>query len=197
MANMYMIHISKSIRLALRGIVHATILCTQLSSLPVATSHPFVQFKTPGSFAPVWTISQHRLGTGKNVTVQPMGLMVQTFPWNVWINSNLATICMIIFSDFFCNEKKHAQQPFSKPHCFVNVENNSTGYPWYDYGGSFSPSLVTLYGFEALKPLVLATNLNIYMNIYIIYKLYIYIYIYMIQSTHNQNTFLTNGHPTW
>ena len=29
---------------------------------------------------------------------------------------------------------------FSKPHCFVNVENTSLGYPWYDYGGSFSPS---------------------------------------------------------
>ena len=107
MANMYMIHISKSISLALQGIVHATILCTQLSSLPFATSHPFVQSLKHQAASPQYGLfSQHRLGTGKNVTVQPMGLMVQTFPWNVWINSNLATICMIIFSDFFCNEKK-------------------------------------------------------------------------------------------
>lgn len=107
-------------------------------------------FKTPGSFASVWTIfpapSWHR---EKCHCTTYMGLMVQTFLWN---EDQLEPGYELHFHSEFLQWKKHAQQPFSKPHCFVNVENNSLGDPWYDYGGSFPPSLVTLYtlyGFEA------------------------------------------------
>ena len=110
-------------------------------------------FKTPGSFAPVWTIfpapSWHRekchcttYGTyGTNVSMERRSTQTWlrvAFPLGIFAMKKTCTTTLL--------------QTISKPHCFVNVENNSLGYPWYDYGGSFSPSLVTLYtlySFEA------------------------------------------------
>lgn len=133
-------------------------------------------------------------------TVLAPGKMSLYNLWDLWykrfhgtkINSNLATSCMICTRNF-CNEKNMHNNPSPNPTVLLMWKTLHWGILDMIMVDPFHLhlSLCTLY--TALKPLVLATNLNIYMNIYIIYKLY----IYMIQSTHNQNTFLTNGHPTW
>lgn len=121
MANAHMIHISKSILLDLQGI-YATFFCT---------SHPFVQFKAPGSFAPGWTIvpapSWHQekchcttYGTyGTNVSMERRS--TQTWLRFAWFALRLFAM-------------KNIDNNISPNPTFfwVNVENNSLGYPWYD-----------------------------------------------------------------
>ena len=144
-------------------------------------------FKTPGSFASVWTIfpapSWHRekchcttYGTyGTNVSMERRS--TQTWLRVAW------------FALGFLQWKKHAQQPFSKPHCFVNVKH------------FIGVSLIWLWW-------ILSTFTCHFVHFIRLWSRLFWLQIWtstwtclnpFIQSTipHNQNTFLTNGHPTW